>query len=394
MKKNLLLSLVATLFIFPTVAHANFPDVANTELYYKGILYLQEHGVISGYNDGTFRPSITTNRAEFLAVALKSQGIAEATLAPFAQEHCFSDVRANQWFTKYACYAKNRGLVKGYPDGTFRPNTTINAVEALQIMLNIANISFKKDPAIWYRGVVNKAAEYNLIPLDVNDFGAKLRRDQMADLVTRVLTYKDGTQSVYLGPRTKLTANYQTIQRAAAHKKWDIDPNNNALVLTTILTSQADDERVFTVLMVPHNLAADASLKYIPKQPLFTDEFNTYFYMSSGICILENNCSPTQLAHLDDILLEADLTAMNFALGGNQLPKGCYYVSDFDFSMTFPESWGAIHDFTMLDVAYWESHGKIDAGSYVGQGTVCDGSENQPANLGDNDNRQIRIQGK
>lgn len=51
-------------------------------------------------------------------------------------ESCFSDVPANQWYTQYVCFAKAQGIIEGYSDGTFKPAQEVNFVEALKIMFN------------------------------------------------------------------------------------------------------------------------------------------------------------------------------------------------------------------------------------------------------------------
>lgn len=53
---------------------------------------------------------------------------------------CFKD-SGNDWYTPYACYAKSMNWVGGYTDGTFRPNQAVNKVEALKILLNSQDIA-------------------------------------------------------------------------------------------------------------------------------------------------------------------------------------------------------------------------------------------------------------
>lgn len=53
---------------------------------------------------------------------------------------CFSDV-GMQWFASYICYAKAQGWVKGYADGTFKPGNPVNTAEALKMILNAQNIA-------------------------------------------------------------------------------------------------------------------------------------------------------------------------------------------------------------------------------------------------------------
>jgi len=60
---------------------------------------------------------------------------------PEAQDTAgFNDVDINAWFSKYVVKAKELGIVAGYSDGTFRPGNQVNLVENLKILLNSSNI--------------------------------------------------------------------------------------------------------------------------------------------------------------------------------------------------------------------------------------------------------------
>lgn len=51
-------------------------------------------------------------------------------------KNCFPDVK-EEWFAPYVCYAKSKDWVGGYPDGTFKPSNPVNRVEAIKIVLNV-----------------------------------------------------------------------------------------------------------------------------------------------------------------------------------------------------------------------------------------------------------------
>ena len=53
---------------------------------------------------------------------------------------CFSDV-AKEWFAPYVCYAKGKTWVAGYGDGTFRPANPVNTVEAIKMILKAQGIA-------------------------------------------------------------------------------------------------------------------------------------------------------------------------------------------------------------------------------------------------------------
>ncbi len=50
-------------------------------------------------------------------------------------EGCFPDMEEGSWYARYVCTAQELGLVEGYPDGTFKPAQTINRAEAVKIIM-------------------------------------------------------------------------------------------------------------------------------------------------------------------------------------------------------------------------------------------------------------------
>ena len=113
-------------------------DVSEDAWYQSFVQELVDEGVVSGYPDGTFRPANPVNRAELAKIAATAFDLDvpdEVTTAPF------SDVPTDAWFAPFVVAAKNAGI-SGYPDGTFRPDATINRAEALVLLLTAAGIDF------------------------------------------------------------------------------------------------------------------------------------------------------------------------------------------------------------------------------------------------------------
>lgn len=116
-----------------TLSDRLFSDIYSTHKNYQAISYMKENGIINGYPDGSFQPANPVNRAELLKILIES-------LAPNFDRSannsaCFSDVKADEWFTAYACYAKAQGWVSGYADGSFKPAQTVSRAEAVKIVL-------------------------------------------------------------------------------------------------------------------------------------------------------------------------------------------------------------------------------------------------------------------
>ena len=88
--------------------------------------HLERHDAyISGYPDGTVRPDGKITRAEVSAIfARLTESSAPANYSPK-----FSDVLAYDWFCDSVMKLSNKDIIKGYPDGTFKPNKSITRAE-------------------------------------------------------------------------------------------------------------------------------------------------------------------------------------------------------------------------------------------------------------------------
>lgn len=67
-------------------------------------------------------------------------------ITPTVEEYhdCFPDV-ATEWFAPFVCYAKAEGWVGGYPDGSFQPAKDVNKVEALKMLVNSQEYTVPED---------------------------------------------------------------------------------------------------------------------------------------------------------------------------------------------------------------------------------------------------------
>jgi hypothetical protein len=89
-------------------------------------------GLVQGYPDGNFKPERPLSRAELATLLVRAKGI---KLPEGRARQAFKDVKPDFWAAKYIEVAQREGLVKGYPDKTFRPNNKINKVEGIALMV-------------------------------------------------------------------------------------------------------------------------------------------------------------------------------------------------------------------------------------------------------------------
>ena len=137
--KKLIATALAVVMIFGLVsvgfaATSELPDIEGYE-FEAEVRRLASLGVIAGYPDGTFRPEDPVTRAEFAKMIVVMLGLENAANLMKGQAVSFSDVPATHWASGYINVAEMKGVVNGYPDGTFKPEGSITYAEALKMIL-------------------------------------------------------------------------------------------------------------------------------------------------------------------------------------------------------------------------------------------------------------------
>lgn len=111
----------------PTV---KFSDVSSSAWYYDAVQMCAKAGIIKGYPDGSFKPNQAVTRAEFFAMVAM---LYSDTLNTPIIGGIFNDINGH-WAEKYINLLQKLGIVKGYPDGSVKPNANLKRGEAASIM--------------------------------------------------------------------------------------------------------------------------------------------------------------------------------------------------------------------------------------------------------------------
>lgn len=189
MKKILSSVLALTVFAGTFCAYADYSDVPKNEDYYASSTRLADLGIISGYEDGTFRPDNTITRAEFTKIVVCMMD-KEKEAKSSTNLTGFFDVDIASWHTHYIRYAVNQDILSGYADGSFRPNNTISVCEAVTILLRTLGYTEEEVGYYWPDNYVLAAGSLGLtdgIGLAPQD---ALTRKAAAVLVDRALFAK------------------------------------------------------------------------------------------------------------------------------------------------------------------------------------------------------------
>ena len=151
-----------------------FTDIEPGSALEASLVKLKNAGIINGYEDGSFQPYGGLTRAEFC----KMINILFGYTVPATTE--FPDVSYDKWYYVHVLIAKQQGYIKGFEDGTFRPNEKITREQVCVILDRINNCYKLYDVAIsdevsdWARESVVKVISNGLMPLEEgNTFRAK-----------------------------------------------------------------------------------------------------------------------------------------------------------------------------------------------------------------------------
>ena len=114
-----------------------FPDVSTDSVYYDSIVWAVDEGIISGYEDGSFKPNAFATRAQVVTMLWRAAGCPE----PAAETNPFSDVSDTGSCAPYykaILWANENGIALGYGDGSFRPHQTCTRAQVVTFLWRFA----------------------------------------------------------------------------------------------------------------------------------------------------------------------------------------------------------------------------------------------------------------
>ena len=146
-----------------------FLDVAPNAWYRDAVQYAYDNGLMTGVSATEFAPEQTTTRAMIVSILARLEGVTTAQAAGFA------DVDDNDWYATAVNWAANVGVVNGYEDNTFQPNTAITREQLAAILMNYAAYkgedvsnradltSYTDQPSTWAQEAMQWAVAEGLI---------------------------------------------------------------------------------------------------------------------------------------------------------------------------------------------------------------------------------------
>ena len=184
-QKNITRAEVATIFfrlLTDETREANmtksnsYNDMKDGAWYTCAVSTLSKMGIIKGYEDGSFKPDASISRAEFAAIAARFDPNGDKTPATF------SDV-SSHWAKDEISIAANHGWIKGYEDGSFKPDQKITRAETMTLVNRVlkrlpeTKDDLHKDMKTWPDNQNESAWFYLAVQEATNSHYQKLKKD-------------------------------------------------------------------------------------------------------------------------------------------------------------------------------------------------------------------------
>lgn len=162
---------------------------------------LSSRDLISGYDDGTFRPDQPVTRAQTANIVSRTFDLtADAALLEF------TDVEADYWARESIGEVVRGGFMTGFPDDTFQPNLPVTRTQALTTLVTGLGIQTPQN----VQAALSRYTDANAIPQWANE---KMAAATAGNLV---VSYPDPTQLKPSEPTTRAELSaliYQALVR-------------------------------------------------------------------------------------------------------------------------------------------------------------------------------------
>lgn len=184
MKKIITLILAVNMIssLFVGVMNVGAAEISENQM--KSLLSAMS--IMQGDENGDFHTDDFVTRAEFAKVSVASSQWRNS-VSNISRISPFPDVPYTHWGASYIRVASQNGLIKGYPDSTFRPENTVLLEEGVTIALKLLGYSDSDFGLSWPEGQMTLATRLELLDGIDKRIGDKMQRKDVMQLVFNTL---------------------------------------------------------------------------------------------------------------------------------------------------------------------------------------------------------------
>ena len=197
MKKvlSIVLSIAMVICLMPAMAFAGTATASQAAAAYNdtegtacegAVNVLSALEVVSGYEDGSYKPEQVVTRAEMAKLIVTALGVADYATATTSK---FTDMSGASWAIPYVEYASNLNIVNGYGNGLFGPSDTVTYEQALTMVVRALGYTdeAKEMNGTWPAIYVQKASALGLLENVTNGGANGANRGDVAIILYNAL---------------------------------------------------------------------------------------------------------------------------------------------------------------------------------------------------------------
>ena len=158
-------------------------DIPDEEYIAKFLINI---GVINGYEDGNLHLDNNITREEFSKIIVLASTFKD-DLDLFSPSSPFPDVTKDRWSAPYVKIAAVNNILKGYPDGNFKPTNNITVEEAAVIALRILNYTSNDYGISWPYSQLTFAKDKHILDNVTKIAGQNITRQDAINIVYNTL---------------------------------------------------------------------------------------------------------------------------------------------------------------------------------------------------------------
>lgn len=220
--------------VVQTASISDFKDVTKSHPYYSIINEMREKGIITGYDNGTFKPDAKISR-QHAAVLIQRV----TTLSPKVSAKAYNDIPATHLYYDAIKQIQQAGIINADSKGNFNPMKDLTRGEMALILANAFNLEAKKQhqfkdvsktseegkaiAALYEAGITTGYDDGTFKPNE------SLSRAHYAVFLYRSLNYKKEEEQVSTElPTLSMDMSFEDFKKIVANDKslYNIDPNH------------------------------------------------------------------------------------------------------------------------------------------------------------------------
>lgn len=114
---------------------AAYSDVTAGTVVSEAVGILSNLGILTGFEDGTFKPDETVTRAQMAAIICRTLGYEDQAQSSMGTT-VFNDVAADHWASGYINVAQAQQIINGYGDGNYGPEDLVTYEQAVKMIVS------------------------------------------------------------------------------------------------------------------------------------------------------------------------------------------------------------------------------------------------------------------